>query len=98
MFLKSIALLFIASVAATPLSWGLYQTTNVGLRRVDVPGEIVLVPNRGVMIDSYDDSELVSLSRLSVNIPAEPIARVHSMQSIPTGENVLIYDLCHIGF
>lgn len=50
------------------------------------------------MIDSYDDSELVSLSRLSVNIPAEPIASVHSMQSIPTGENVLIYDLCHIGF
>lgn len=47
MFLKSIALLFIASVAATPLSWGLYQTTNVGLRRVDVPGEIVLDPTVG---------------------------------------------------
>ena len=60
MFLKTIALFFIASVAASPVSLGLYQTTDVGLRRVDVPGEIVFVPNRGEMIDSYDDSKLVS--------------------------------------
>ena len=75
MFLKTIALLFIAGVAASPASLGLYQTTDVGLRRVDVPGEIVFVPDRAVGVsDSYDgDSELVSLSRLSVNIPTGPI-------------------------